>query len=130
LSSDITGEIVLMSPRVFVDGTVFKMWYSYARASDITDLNNMCNDMNRVQIGYATSSDGFYWVRSPANPAAQVGGLGWDADTRALLVGSVVPLDGKNPASGFAVYYTPFRIVNFLLTNWCLPSGIGRATRP
>ena len=37
-----------------------------------------------VQIGYATSSDGFYWIRSPSNPAVAVGGSGWDADSHAL----------------------------------------------
>ncbi|MDB4964580.1 MAG: uncharacterized protein JWN44_269 [Myxococcales bacterium] len=128
LSSDITGELVLLAPRVYVDGTVFKMWYSYARGQDIMDLQNLCNDMNRVQIGYATSSDGFYWIRSPSNPAVAVGGTGWDADSRALLPGSVVPRDGKSPNSGFAIYYTTFRAVSIL--GICLPNGIGRATRP
>ena len=130
LSSDITGEVVLLAPRVLVDGTVYKMWYSYARGSDIKDLQNLCNDMNRVQIGYATSSDGFYWIRSPSNPAVAVGGGGWDGDSRALLSGSVVPRDGKTTASGFALYYTTFRTVPILGFPVCLPSGIGRATRP
>jgi hypothetical protein len=128
LSSDLTGEAVLLSPRVIVDGTVFKMFYSYARAQDIMDLQNLCNTNNSVQIGYATSSDGFYWIRSPSNPAVAVGGSGWDADSRALLAGSVVPRDGKSTASGFALYYTTFQTVSFL--NICVPSGIGRATRP
>jgi hypothetical protein len=106
------------------------MWYSYARGQDIMDLQNLCNDMNRVQIGYATSSDGFYWIRSPSNPAVAVGGTGWDADSRALLSGSVVPRDGKSTTSGFALYYTTFRTVSFLGFPVCVPSGIGRATRP
>ena len=127
LSSDLTGEAVLLSPRVIVDGTVFKMFYSYARAQDIMDLSNLCNSNNRVQIGYATSSDGFYWIRSPSNPAVAVGGAGWDATSNALLAGSVVPLDGKSTSSGFALYYTTFQS-NILLG--CLPNGIGRATRP
>ena len=130
LSSDLTGEAVLLSPRVIVDGTVFKMFYSYARAQDIMDLQNLCNDMNRVHIGYATSSDGFYWIRSPSNPAVEVGGTGWDADSRALLAGSVVPRDGKSTSSGFALYYTTFRTVSILGFPVCVPSGIGRATRP
>ncbi len=130
LSSDITGELVLLAPRVIVDGTVFKMWYSYARAADIKDLQNLCNSMNQVQIGYATSSDGFYWIRSPSNPAVSVGGSGWDADSHALLAGSVVPLDGKSTSSGFALYYTTFRTVSILGFPVCVPSGIGRATRP
>jgi hypothetical protein len=130
LSSDLTGEAVLLAPRVIVDGTVYKMWYSYARAADIKDLNNLCDAMNSVQIGYATSSDGFYWIRSPSNPAVAVGGTGWDFDSHALLTGSVVPLDGRSTQSGFAVYYTTFRNVSILGIPFCVPSGIGRATRP
>jgi hypothetical protein len=128
LSSDLTGEAVLLAPRVIVDGTVFKMWYSYARAQDITDLQDICNANNRIQIGYATSSDGFYWIRSPSNPAVAVGGTGWDGTSNALLAGSVVPLDGKSASSGFALYYTTFQNVSIL--SICSPSGIGRATRP
>jgi hypothetical protein len=126
LSSDLTGEAVLLSPRVIVDGTVFKMFYSYARAQDIMDLSNLCSSNNRVQIGYATSSDGFYWIRSPSNPAVAVGGGGWDASSNALLAGSVVPRDGKSTSSGFALYYTTFQSTIL----GCLPNGIGRATRP
>ena len=129
LSSDLTGEAVLLAPRVIVDGTVFKMFYSYARAQDIMDISNLCNSNNHVRIGYATSSDGFYWIRSPSNPAVEVGGTGWDADSNALIVGSVVPRDGISTSSGFALYYTTFRNVPVLF-NACLPSGIGRATRP
>ncbi|MGZ3426674.1 MAG: hypothetical protein ACXVCV_08500, partial [Polyangia bacterium] len=130
LSSDLTGEAVLLAPRVSVDGTVFKMWYSYARAQDIMDLQNLCNTNNQVRIGYATSSDGFYWIRSPSNPAVEIGGTGWDSDSRALLTGSVIPRDGKTTASGFALYYTTFRTVSILGFPVCVPSGIGRATRP
>ncbi len=130
LSSDLTGEAVLLAPRVIVDGTVFKMWYSYARAQDIKDLQNLCNAMNQVQIGYATSSDGFYWIRSPSNPAVAVGGSGWDVDSNALVAGSVVPRDGKSTSSGFALYYTTFRTVTVFGLPVCVPSGIGRATRP
>jgi hypothetical protein len=130
LSSDLTSEAVLFAPRVLVDGTVYKMWYSYARAQDIKDLQDLCNSMNQIQIGYATSSDGFYWIRSPSNPAVAVGGTGWDADSRALLSGSVIPRDGKSTTTGFSLYYTTFRPVSILGIQVCLPSGIGRATRP
>jgi hypothetical protein len=128
LSSDLTGEAVLLSPRVIVDGTVFKMFYSYARAQDIKDLQNLCDTNNRVQIGYATSSDGFYWIRSPSNPAVAVGGAGWDGTSTAIIAGSVVPRDGKSTSSGFALYYTTLQPVTVL--NICVPNGIGRATRP
>jgi len=139
LSSDLANEAVLLAPRVIVDGTVFKMWYSYARTQDISDLQNLCNANNKIHIGYATSSDGFYWVRSPSNPAVEVGPCGtaakprtcWDDDSPAILSGSVVPLDGKSTTSGFALYYTTFRTVSLgILGNYCVPSGIGRATRP
>jgi hypothetical protein len=128
LASDLTGEAVLLAPRVIVDGTVFKMFYSYARAQDIKDLQNLCDTNNRVQIGYATSSDGFYWIRSPSNPAVAVGGGGWDGASTALITGSVVPRDGKSTNSGFALYYTTLQAVSVL--SICLPVGIGRATRP
>ena len=46
--------------------------------------------------------------------------------SHALLVGSVVPRDGKTTRSGFALYYTTFRRRSRCL-NVCVPSGIGRA---
>ena len=35
LSGDLSGEAVLLSPRVLIDGTVYKMWYSFARNIDV-----------------------------------------------------------------------------------------------
>ena len=131
LSSDLTGELVLLSPRVIVDGTVFKMWYSFARAQDIMDLQNLCDANNQVQIGYATSSDGFYWIRSPSNPAVAIGGSGWDADSRALLVRLGRAARRQSTSSGFALYYTTFRTRRrSSASRSARPNGIGRATRP
>ena len=128
LSSDLTGEAVLLAPRVIVDGTVFKMWYSYARAQDIMDLSNLCNDKNHVQIGYATSSDGFYWIRSPSNPAVAVGGTGWDAASqrahRRLGRAARRQIDEPPASRSTTRPSSPCRSCG------CLPSGIGRATRP
>jgi hypothetical protein len=130
LTGDLTGEAVLLSPRVIVDGTVFKMYYSFARLSDLR-AGDLCG--SSVSVGYATSSDGFFWIRSPSNPvmtAAPVGSPDWDATTTAFLVGSIVPTDGSNPANGLSLYYSTFRHLTILGGDQCLPNGIGRATRP
>jgi hypothetical protein len=129
LSGDIFGEALLVSPKVLVDGTVFKMWYTFARTADVPTAD-LCDTRVKVEIGYATSSDGFYWIRSPSNPVVSVGGGGWDMDSRALLVTSVLPLDGVDPASGVQLFYAPIRRTLLPVLGFnCLANGIGRATR-
>ncbi len=127
LTSELGGEAVLLSPRVLVDGTVFKMWYSYASIVEYK-ANDVCG--STIHIGYATSDDGFYWIRSPSNPQMPIGGGGWDGDITAFLVGSVVPTDGSDPQNGITLYYSTLRNTATVggLTS-CLPNGIGRATR-
>jgi hypothetical protein len=131
LSGDIGGEAVLVSPQVMIDGTVFKMWYSFVGLADFR-LGAFC-DLT-IAIGYATSSDGFYWVRSPANVKGKESWThpgGWDDGIKTFLANTPVPLDGSNPSSGVALYYTTVRhaIANDF-TSPCVPNGIGRATRP
>lgn len=130
LSGDLTGEALLYSPRVLVDGTVFKMWYSFGRVGEIAlDLFgglDLCAEGSKGMIGYATSDDGFYWIRSPSNPVLEPSEAGWDSGDRVSLVGSVVPTDGVDPQNGIELYYTTFRRVGL----FCLPNGIGKATRP
>jgi hypothetical protein len=130
LSSDLTDEVILLSPRVLVDGSVLKMWYSYARVSDIRGLDrtniNFCDAMNSIRIGYATSADGQFWIRSPSNPAVDVDGTGWDASAHALLTGSAVTVDNPSGPPSIALYYTVF--TNIVTT--CAANGIGRAVRP
>jgi hypothetical protein len=133
-SSNLTGEAILLSPRVMVDGTVFKMWYTFARASDLPTLGDYCDPRVKVEIGYATSADGFFWVRSLSNPVVRVGdSTGWDRDSRVLIVDSVLPKDGSDPQSGVALYYTALRHLLVPIpgvpVNACVPNGIGRATR-
>jgi hypothetical protein len=129
LNGDFGGEALLVSPQVMIDGTVYKMWYSFARLQDFRLGATFCD--TRIAIGYATSSDGFYWVRSPGNvgdnPPITTGTSGWDAGTLAFLAGSAVPLDGKDPSSGIALYYTT---MHKDALGFCVPNGIGRATRP
>jgi hypothetical protein len=127
LTGDLGGEAVLLSPRVVIDGSVYKMWYSFARLTDFRN-NDLCQ--STLGVGYATSSDGFYWIRSPSNPVLQVGGGGWDATSTTFLVGSVVPSDGVSAQSGFTLYYSSFVPTTTTLGTFCLPNGIGRATRP
>jgi hypothetical protein len=130
LSGDLAGEAVLLSPRVMVDGTVFKMWYSFARLADYKSGDYCASNLN---VGYATSDDGFYWIRSPSNPVMPPGGAGWDAAVTAFLVGSVVPTDGADPGNGISLYYSTWRPTVVTTASGpltlCLPNGIGRATR-
>jgi hypothetical protein len=126
LSSDLTGEAFLAAPKVVLDGTVYKMWYSLARLNELAGLDKPCDPLTKTSIGYATSSDGFYWIRSPSNPVmeATTGGA-WDNDAHTLLVGSVLPKDGMSADSGFTIYYTAMMHVGLA----CVPF-IGRAARP
>ena len=119
---------MLLAPRVLVDGTVYKMWYTYARLGDIGDALNLCNvQKNQIQIGYATSQDGLYWVRSPSNPVVPVGAPGSTRTRAALLLGCVVP-DAAAGRAGVTLYYSTLPIVSPKLA--CVPNGVGRASRP
>jgi hypothetical protein len=130
LAGDVFGEALLLSPRVLLDGSVYKMWYSFAKLGDIS-ASDFC--MSKVGVGYATSSDGFYWIRSPSNPVMVGDASGWDAGITAFLVGSAVPSDGSDAQNGISLYYSTFRqtTVKFVTGSvmTCLPNGIGRATR-
>jgi hypothetical protein len=113
-----------------LDGTVFKMWYSFVTLFDFRSGLSICDQA--VSIGYATSSDGFYWVRSPGNnkgKATWSGGTGWDAGLTAFLANTPLPADGHDPASGVTLYYTTVRHLGDPTTP-CVTNGIGRATRP
>jgi hypothetical protein len=151
LSADLTDEAVLLSPRVLLDGTVFKMWYTFARLKNVpsracmqpgntcplgfTCLNGQCvstadpleifcDPATRIEIGYATSSDGFFWTRSPVNPVLTVQQVG--LGTSSLLTGSVIAQDGVNASSGIVLHFSTWRRV----LNRCMPSGFSRAIRP
>jgi hypothetical protein len=151
LSADLTDEAVLMSPRVLLDGTVFKMWYTFARIANVpsrsctlagtcldprfTCLNKQCVNLNdpleffcdtatKVEIGYATSADGFFWTRSPKNPVLTVATVGGNA--RSLLTGSVIAQDGVNASSGIVMHFSTWKPV----LGRCVPSGFLRANRP
>ena len=57
------------SPSVIYDGSNFELWYTGMNESYLTP-----------QIGFATSSDGANWTRSPNNPVLVPGGSGsWDS---------------------------------------------------
>jgi hypothetical protein len=127
LAGDFFGEAILLAPRVLVDGTVLKMFYSFARVADYKP-GDLCG--STLSVGYATSTDGLYWIRSPSNPVLPVGGSGWDASITAFLVGSAVPTDGVDPQNGIRVYYSTLRQTMFSALNTsCVPNGIGRAER-
>jgi hypothetical protein len=128
LAGELAGEALLTAPRVLVDGTVFKMWYTFARVADVIG-KDLC--VATVNVGYATSDDGFFWVRSPSNPVMPAGGLlSWDGAITGFLVGSVVPSDGADAQNGITLYYSTLRLTQVGSgPPTCLPNGIGRATR-
>jgi hypothetical protein len=155
LQGDLSGEAVLLSPRVMLDGSIYKMWYSFASlakviptvcltqancpttevcdpnkhvcVSPVTDpFSTFCEAGTTINVGYATSADGFFWTRSPSNPVLDVDKIGQSGD-HALLLSAVIPADAKDPASGVTLYYSTFRR-SPLLANRCVPNGISRAT--
>jgi hypothetical protein len=121
LSGDMGGETYLAAPQVIKDGSIYKMWYAFTRQLAFGDA---C--LAQINVGYATSTDGFYWVRSPSNPVLALDGTGWEGGATAMLPGSVVPADGQDLESGLVLYYSPLETV--LVYPFCIPSGIGRAS--
>jgi hypothetical protein len=126
------AESIIYSPRVIVDGTIFKLFYSVTPVGtgDPTMTLDPCTAP--YHVGYATSSDGYFWVRSPTNTAAgaHVFDLNrtvgqWDSNA-SILVSSVVPQDGVDPSSGLVLYYSPFARIAGVA---CVPNGVGRAVR-
>jgi len=121
LNGDLGGEATIFAPQILIEGSVYKMWYSFSRARDGGTVR--C----KTSIGYATSSDGRYWVRSPSNtPTAPIegpSGSGWDALDVGFLAGSVLRADDGS----LALYYTLYRDGG---VDGCIPNGIGRAVRP
>jgi hypothetical protein len=120
LSGDMGGETYLAAPQVKKDGSIYRMWYGFTREVAFGDP---C--LAQIDIGYATSTDGFFWVRSPSNPVLSLDGTGWEGKSRAMLPSSVVPADGKDFDSGLVLYYSPLQTI--LVAPFCIPSGIGRA---
>ena len=116
LNGEVGGESVLSGARVLLDRGVYKMWYTYSH-----EFVGGC--AARWTIGYATSIDGLYWIRSPSNPVLSAGGAAWEVGSNAVQLGSVVPLDGVDPANGLAVYYAAF-------PPPCAVNGVGRAVAP
>jgi hypothetical protein len=104
------------------------MWYAYS--PDLSPINILnvadflCDAARTIHIGYATSSDGTFWIRSPSNPVIPNVAPGYGSDVPANLPGAVLPIDG-DPKNGFVLYYSSFRKVG----TRCLSNGIGRATR-
>ena len=74
---------------VLWDGTTFHMWYGGC----------VSGDLGPCQTGYATSPDGFNWVKYSGNPVLTVGDAGsWDS--LVALITAVVADDG-----GFRYWY-------------------------
>ena len=125
-----TDEPVIFSPRVIVDGTTYKMFYSVTSAI-VGGVVDPC--VVHYHVGYATSSDGYFWVRSPRNVTRQTAPMtpvfdspatGWEQKS-SVLVGSVVPKDGIDPSSGLLLFYSAYK----MQTQGCSANGVGRAAR-
>ncbi len=137
LNGDVGGEAILLSPHVLLDGTVYKMWYSFARLSDYLSLKNgqICD--LPVYVGYATSSDTYYWVRSPKNVTSPAIGFGsgtgatWDTGYLTFLAGAAIPTNGTDASAGISIYYSALHhLTPGDTTSRCIADSIGRATRP
>jgi hypothetical protein len=152
LSSSLSGEQILLSPRVMLDGTVWKMWYSYASLADLPNCLSgcptgstcslttgscnandpadaffiFCQSQTKVQVGYATSADGFFWTKSTHNPALSVDEV--SGGDHAILVSSALPTDGVDATNGISLWFSTFRRT-LAVSNRCVPNGIRRATR-
>jgi hypothetical protein len=115
-------ESVIYSPRVFVDGTIYKMYYAFSAIGADGSPIDPC--LVPYHIGYATSDDGHFWVRAPENNKSSLDfATPWAPTSMATLIGAAMPADGVDPSKGVALYFSPFTRV----AGVCLPNGIGRA---
>ncbi len=79
------------SPKVIKDGSVYKMWYTGKSST------------GPYQIGYATSSDGFAWIKHAANPIITPADAGtWDGLPVQHIGESAVIKNGSN----YEMWYT------------------------
>ena len=63
-------SINVQDPHVIKQGGIYNMWYGGGASYSIYDQ----------QVGFASSSDGINWVKSPLNPVLTRGAVGsWDA---------------------------------------------------
>lgn len=124
------NEQLLLAPRVVIEGSVYKMLYAYTLAK-FTNADPCDGDVV-VGIGYATSSDGVYWIPSPSNGAAGAippTAVTW-AQTKVLVPGSPLLVDSADASKGLVMWFTLYQKVDFgALGKLCIPSGVGRATR-
>lgn len=128
------AETALLSPRILVDGTTYKMWYSFAKIPSVSSGTtgaatvSPCNPLVHYQVGYATSSDGYYWVRSSTNSNRPTLKTSVATDLfehgGSVLLGSVIATDGNDPSNGISLYYSPMTLVG----TSCVPNGVGVAT--
>jgi hypothetical protein len=116
---------IIYAPRVIVDGTVYKMFFAtIAGLSALGDVNDSNPCLKTYFVGYATSTDGSFWIPSvssvgEATPVFQ------SADGKTSVAAtSIVPVDGVDPASGLAMYYSAFSMD---LAGTCVLNGITRA---
>jgi predicted GH43/DUF377 family glycosyl hydrolase len=99
------------SPSVVFDGSIYHMWY--------TGYNNAI-----FRIGYANSTDGITWVKSPANPVLSLGPGGeWD-DSRVYQPS--IYFDG----STFHMWYSGYDSINYRIGYANSTDGISWIKHP
>lgn len=116
LQADSVDEVFFDSPRILIDGSVYKMWYAFGTLGQLVTYRANgkstvlgCDPGTSIRLGYATSLNGTDWVRSAHRdtdpPLDLASGTVWDAGARNVTPGAVLPRDGEDPASGIALYY-------------------------
>ncbi len=93
------GELV-ESPSVLLDRGVYRMWYAGSAASGDQETD-------RVFIGYATSSDGIHWEKSPDNPVLAPPDMGF---AKYKVAHPCAVLEGGSLQLFYAGYQSRWRI--------------------
>jgi len=95
-----SGEV--FGPRVYYDGSVYRMWYTGTTR------------LWRYRIGYATSTDGISWTKSKTNPVLSPGppgswGSNFTSSPSVIYNGSLYMMwyvGGQQPQPSEFYYYT------------------------
>ena len=84
--------VTVDKPAVIRDGTVYRMWYTGDQV--FTD-----STADPWQIGYATSTDGIHWEKSPSNPVLSRSGQDGRFDSVRVANPAVVQVPHPDDAS-------------------------------
>jgi hypothetical protein len=112
---------ILWSASVLPDAAGYRMWYSGCRC-----LESTCEAI-QCRIGLATSPDGLYWTRHPANPVLGFGPPGsWDAAT--VYFPSVVP--SVTAPGSLEMWYTGYGLTGIHIGHASSSNGVNWTRDP